>query len=171
MGGVPPGELQTGGGDEVNGLLARALTSEEENHGAPVIHLDHVSLRRAVGWEGGVALAQDLDAKWLVGKWTSVAENPGDRRQTDRWELTMKPDGTFQGDVQTDRSGLIHLRNGSWKVDGATVILEAIFQGGPSHVNGSALKLTLKRAGDQLDGTMYRGFNNRTDPITLKKAP
>ena len=120
---------------------------------------------------GGVAGAQELDAKWVVGKWSSSLENPGDRRHTDQWQLFLRQDGTFEGDIQSTRAGLIRLRNGSWKIDDQTVVLEALHQGGPSHVNGTKLKLTLRRAGDKLDGTGYKAFNNETFPASFTRSP
>lgn len=87
----------------------------------------------------------------------------------DQWEIVVREDGSFKGDVQSARGALINLA-GSWKVTGATATLDGTYQGGPSPVNGTKFVLSLARNGEALEGTRFAAWNNTTIPISFKKA-
>ena len=151
-------------------VLPSARPNKEESYETWLAHLDPVCRWPADRRGGGVALAQEPDTKWLVGTWRGSMPSPAGMGQTDRVELIVKGDATFEGDTQSARGGLLSYRKGSWKATGETVVLDATIQGGPGAVNGSAVKWTLKRSGDDLEGTIHRSFNNTTTPATFKKA-
>lgn len=141
----------------------------EERCATERAHLGHLRGRPANGLGGGVALAQELDAKWLVGTWQALTPSSAGMGQADRVEVTVKPDGTFEGDAQSASVGLLNFRSGTWKVSGEAVVLDATIQGG-RRINGSSVKWTLKRNGEDLEGTGHREFDNKTNPVTFKKA-
>jgi len=148
---------------------APARPEEETSHGTILTHLDHVPRRPLDHWWGGVALAQELDPKWLAGTWKAATPSPAGLGREDQWEILVKEDGSFKGDVQSARGGLINLA-GSWKVAGASVTLDGLYQGGPSSINGTKFALSLGRSGEVLEGTRHSMWNNSTIPISFKKA-
>ncbi len=114
-----------------------------------------------------VALAADLDAAWLVGKWEATAPSPGGARYgEDKFQLTVKPDGTFEEDILSARGGRLYAV-GKWKISGESVVLEGTYQGGPSVIHATKKTITLRRSGDALEGTRFTHYNNQTLPISF----
>lgn len=150
-------------------FCAPARLEGETVHETMLAHLEHVPPRPLDHWWGGVALAQELDPKWLAGTWKAATPSPAGMGREDQWEILVKEDGSFKGDVQSARGGLINL-DGSWKVTGASVTLDGVYQGGPSSVRGTKFSLSLGRSGEALEGTRVSAFNNSTGPISFKKA-
>jgi hypothetical protein len=149
-------------------FCAPARPEEETSHETMLAHLDHVPRRPLDHWWGGVALAQELDPKWLAGTWKAATPSPAGLGRQDQWEILVKEDGSLRGDVQSARGGLINLA-GPWKITGASVTLDGVYQG-PSPVNGTKFVLSLGRSGEALEGTRYSAWNNSTIPISFKKA-
>ena len=89
--------------------------------------------------------------------------------QEDRWEIVLGEGGSFKGDAQSTRGGLINLA-GSWKITAGTLAVEGTYVGGPRAVNGTKLTLSLMRSGETLEGTRYSAWNNSTIPISFTKA-
>jgi hypothetical protein len=115
------------------------------------------------------ALAADLDAAWLAGRWKATAPSPAGAHMTDTFELTVKPDGTFEESILSARGGRLYVV-GRWQVSGDKAILEGTYQGGPASINATKKTLTLSRNGDVLDGTRLTHYNNQTLPITFTRA-
>jgi hypothetical protein len=132
--------------------------------------LSILGLAGLVALGSGIGLAQELDVKWLVGTWKAEIPSPGGQGNADRVELVIQDNGTFTGDTQSARSGLIQFRHGAYRVTAADVTLEATAQGGPAVLNGTKLTWTLKRRGEELDGTVYRHFNNTSAPVSFRKV-
>lgn len=135
-------------------FCAPARLEGDTSHEARLAHFDHVPPRPLDHW-WGVALAQELGPKWLAGTWKAVTPSPAGMGREDQWEIVVKEDGSFKGDVQSARGGLINLF-GRWKIAGVSVMLDGMYQGGPS--------------GEALEGTRYSAWNNSTIPISFKKA-
>lgn len=119
---------------------------------------------------GGVALGEELDAKWLAGKWTATTPSPAGMGRQDRGEWEVKEDGTFVGEVQSASGSLIPYRDGKWKIDGDSVVFEALLAGGPAVVRNTKVTWTLKRSGADLIGMIVRHYNMSTGDVTWKRA-
>lgn len=111
-------------------------------------------------WGGGVALAQELDAKWVVGKWEGTARTPS---AESRREVTFKEDRTFGVCGQTSR-GLV-CGEGKWTVGGEVVMVE-YFQESPR----TLVTWTLKRDADTLQGSGIRQNDSWQYTVALKRS-
>jgi hypothetical protein len=87
----------------------------------------------------------------------------------DQSEIVLEEGGTFKGDVQSARGGLVNL-SGSWKIEAARVALDGTYVSGPRAVNGTKFVLSLARSGEALEGTRYSAWNNSTIPISFRGA-
>jgi hypothetical protein len=117
-----------------------------------------------------VALAADLDVAWLVGKWDATAPSPGGPRYgEDKFQLTVKADGTFEEEILSARGGRLYVV-GKWKISGESVVLEGTYQGGPSVIHATKKTITLRRSGDGLEGTRFTHYNNQTLPISFTRG-
>ena len=119
-------------------------------------------------WGGGIALAQELDTKWLVGTWKATTPSPLEGRQ-DLWEMVVKEDGTFKGDIQSARGAWIAIA-GSWKLSGRDATFDGVHEGGQAPVRGTRFNFTLSRKGDGLEGTRYAEWSKRTLPISFSRG-
>ena len=111
-------------------------------------------------WGGGVALAQELDAKWLVGKWEGTARTP---RADGRLEVTFKEDRAFGVCGQTSME--VVCSEGKWTVEGGVITVE-YFQEQPR----TPVTWTLKRDADTLQGSGIRRSDSMQYTVTLKRA-
>src|SRR5512132_173533 len=93
------------------------------------------------------AAAAEMDPAWLAGKWEATAPSPAGGGLQDTFKLVVKPDGTFQEDIQSARGGAIVV-GGKWKVAGENAVLEGTYNGGPPFMNGTKRTLTVKKSGD-----------------------
>lgn len=117
---------------------------------------------------GDVCLAQDLDQKWLLGTWKGTSPSPAGG--VDSREILFKEDGMFTGKVHSVRGGLIYV-SGSYKISGAEVTLEGVYEAPRVRdVHGTKFTNSLKRKGEDLEGTGVSHWNNRTFPVSLKRA-
>src|SRR5262245_55618611 len=66
----------------------------------------------------GQALAEEIDPRWIAGKW--VTDNVA-RGAVEQWELVFHSDGTFQGSITGSRTLTM---SGVWKLEGDAVRLE-----------------------------------------------
>jgi hypothetical protein len=114
--------------------------------------------------------AQDTSAKWLLGAWSGSTPSPAGGGLLDRREIVFKEDGTFRGDIQSARGGLISTA-GTWKLVGDDVRVEGIYNSRGAGLNGTKFTHSLKRKGeDELTGTGHSEFSNRTFDVSLKKT-
>jgi len=95
---------------------------------------------------------------------------PGGMGLQDRGEWEVKEDGTFVGDVQSARGGLIPYKGGKWKIEGDNVVFEALLAGGPTVVQNTKVTWKLKRIGADLVGTIFRHYDSSTGDVTWKRA-
>jgi len=110
----------------------------------------------------GFSHAADVDAAWVAGKWEATIPSPGGATYgNDKSQLTIKPDGTFEEDYHSARGGRLSM-TGKWKISGDSVVLEGVVQGGPPGVHATKRTITLKKAGDALEGTRFNHSNNQT---------
>ena len=112
---------------------------------------------------GGVALAQAPDANWLVGKWRGVFEG---NRQRSGPQIVIRSDGTFEGEAPSSLVGLIRYQKGKWRTAGDTVILEYFVS---STLGSSEVTWTLKRNGEDLEGSGIRHSDSFQGSVKLKK--
>lgn len=108
--------------------------------------------------------------KPLIGIWKAVTPSPGRMGAEDRWEFVVKGDGSFLGDIQSARGGLIPLRDGRYKIVGDTVIFEAIAAGGPREVNGQKYTWTLNWNGEDLEGAVARSRTVGITPMIFRRV-
>ena len=115
----------------------------------------------------GAAVADDLSPEWLIGQWAGEQQLLGDRPYP--LELTVKSDGTFTGEI-VFQVGLTKLQDGKWKIAGDTVRFDyrTDIQGRAGRSTTSAT-WTLKRNGEDLEGTGFNHTNSRTYRMILKK--
>ncbi len=111
-----------------------------------------------------------ITAQWLAGTWGASLPSPAGMGMVDTIELVLKADGTFTGDVQSARGGLIYYRDGKYAISDNTLVMSARFYNGPPVVQNTEARWTLARNGDLLVGTIFRQWNNSTLEITLKRA-
>src|SRR3990170_4823331 len=111
-------------------------------------------------WGGGVALAQELDAKWHVGKWEGTARTT---RADGRLEVTFKEDRAFGVCGQTSMG--VVCSEGKWTVEGGVITVE-YFQEQPR----TPVTWTLKRDADTLQGSGIRRSDSMQYTVTLKRA-
>lgn len=109
---------------------------------------------RALG--GGVALAQELDAKWVVGSWNGTIVSGGQLLgQLAPLYFELGPDGTCKGTIQSPTGILRPLESCVFEVVGDSVRLKYASYAG----SGRQLKnveLDLKRQGEELVGSRTR---------------
>jgi len=108
---------------------------------------------RGVG--GGVALAQELDAKWLAGQWNGTIRSKEQSGHLARVDVEMSPDGTCKCAIQSPTGNLVRPENCAWEVVGDSVRLKYV----PYAGRGRSLKnveLDLKRQGEELVGSGTR---------------
>ena len=117
---------------------------------------------------GTLALAQELDAPWLLGTWQGTSPSPRGQGQEDRRTLIFREGGRFTGDIQSVRGGLIQV-SGTYKIEGKELLLEGIYDQAPQAIRGAKFTYSLKRAGDALEGTAYSHATGLTIPVSLKK--
>lgn len=112
------------------------------------------------------ACAQELDAKWLAGKWWGIGRT--NVSQAD-FQVEFKENGTFEGGSRSPY-GHSDYRQGRWKIDGATILVEFVIDNPRAAVHGSKSSWTLERDGEELrgEGGLIPGAG-RLD-ITLKRA-
>lgn len=115
------------------------------------------------------AFAADIDAAWLTGRWEATAPSPAGAHLQDKFDLLVKPDGTFEEAILSARGGRLYV-TGRWKVPGESAILDGVYSGGPATMNATKKTLTLKRNGEVLEGTRFTSHNNQTLPITFTRA-
>ena len=118
---------------------------------------------------GTLGLAQDLNAKWLAGTWRGTTPSPAGAGQVDKREIVFREDGTYIGEIQSVRGGLLKIA-GSYKVAGDTLNVDGAYKEGPAGIQGTTFTYTLKRVGEDLEGTGYSHGSVRTFPVSLKKA-
>jgi hypothetical protein len=106
--------------------------------------------------------AQELEAKWLVGKWVGTTTDG-----SGRYEVTFKEDGTFEGDSQS-RFGLTYYRSGKWVVSGDTVSVEYTTDPRPG-IPRTKVSWTLKRSGEVLEGKGIRHSDAGQFTFTLHR--
>jgi hypothetical protein len=87
----------------------------------------------------------------------------------DQWEILLNEGGTFKGDIQSARGGLINI-SGSWRIEVGKVILDGTYVTGPQGPRGTKFGLTLTRSGEALEGTRYAAWNNSTIQISFRRA-
>jgi len=132
----------------------------------PILKVVFVALLTA----SGGAIAQDLDAAWLVGSWQSETQSPRGRAV----EIVVKSDGSFQGEEQSARLGTVQFRDGKWEIAGDTVTfnyrtdVQKRFKG--QNIDSSTWTWTLKRNGEDLEGTRVDQSTSRQNAIKLKKS-
>jgi uncharacterized protein (TIGR03066 family) len=107
------------------------------------------------------ALAQELDSKWLLGKWWGGNPNS-------KIEVEFKGDGTFTGG-SSSANGLFSYRSGSWKVVGNELTADFTLES-PRPDSGPKVTWTLKLQDKDLVGEGFRHFDNRQYNLQLKKA-
>ena len=95
----------------------------------------------------GVAVAQELDANWVVGKWQGLAEFVSGKAQL---EITVKSDGTFEGDARAQGLGLVYYREGKWGIAGDTITFTYLSDAGARGTSKG--RWTLKRNEADLEG-------------------
>jgi hypothetical protein len=102
------------------------------------------------------AIAQNLDANWLAGKWQGETQAP--RARPSQVEILVKGDGTFTGEFQSQAFGLYPALDGKWEIAGDTVTFSyrTDFQAQYAGRLISASTWTLKRNGENLEG---KGLN------------
>jgi hypothetical protein len=113
-----------------------------------------------------VAAAEDLDPAWVVGKWHGFTGSPiGTNNGAP--QITIKSDGTYEGDSSIQRQGLVYYRDGKWNIVGDGITLQHV----TNPPNGAAAKVTwtLKRSGDRLEGMGYNERNVGQFPVWLEK--
>ena len=118
---------------------------------------------------GTLALAQDLNAKWLAGTWRGTTPSPAGAGQLDKREIVFREDGTYTGEIQSVRGGLLKIA-GAYKVAGDTLNVDGSYTEGPAGIQGTKFTYTLKRVGEDLEGTGYSHGSVRTFPVSLKRA-
>lgn len=121
-------------------------------------------------WSPVAVLAGDLDAQWVLGTWRGTLPSPSGMGHGDKLELTLKPAGRVDGDIESARGGLITYRDGTYKLAGETLSIEVTLGGGPPAVRGSKVTYTLKRSGEDLEGTAFRHWNSSQTEVALKRA-
>jgi len=136
------------------------LLAGEGTHENLVARLDTGACWPHRGVGGGVALAQELDAKWLVGKWEGTARTP---RADGRLEVTFKEDRAFGVCGQTSME--VVCSEGKWTVEGGVITVE-YFQEQPR----TPVTWTLKRDADTLQGSGIRRSDSMQYTVTLKRA-
>ncbi len=107
------------------------------------------------------ARAQELDTKWLLGRWWGGNPNS-------KIEAEFREDGTFAGG-SSSANGLFIYRSGSWKVIGNELTADFTLES-PRPDNGSKVTWTLKRQDKDLVGEGFRHFDNRRYNLQLMKA-
>ena len=108
---------------------------------------------RGVG--GGVALAQELDAKWLAGQWNGTIASKEHSGHVARVDVEMSPDGPCKCAIQSPTGALVRPENCAWEVVGDSVRLKYV----PYAGRGRSLKnveLDLSRQGEELVGSGTR---------------
>jgi len=112
------------------------------------------------------ASAQELDAKWLVGKWWGIGRT--NVAQAD-YEVEFKEDGTLEGGSKSPY-GITYYREGRWKIDSATILVEFVIDSPRSPVHGRKGSWTLNREGEELRGDGGRVPGAGSINITLRRA-
>lgn len=115
----------------------------------------------------GTVSADEINVQWLAGKWKGTTPSSSNISRPDEFSIAVKEDGTFEGDYRSSLGGGISLRQGRFKIEGETVILECVVESGPTH--GKSTSFALTRKGDILEGTNYRSWNGRTFPASLQR--
>ena len=122
-----------------------------------------------------LALAEDLDPNWLFGKWQGEtrAQGPGRGAQV---QIQVKPDGTFEGEAHSPGLAGVIFQDGKWKIAGDTAMFDyrsdVVTTGGRG---GAGRQLTnstwtLKRTGEDLEGTGLNHSNSAQYGLKFKKA-
>jgi hypothetical protein len=120
-----------------------------------------------------LAVADDLDASWLVGKWNGEGRSEDPMVGDFQLRIQVKPDGTFEGESQTRGYGALPYQDGKWKVTGDTVTFTNrtyVTDRYSGRVPRSETWI-LKRAGENLEGSgVYESVRSYKSSLTLKKA-
>ena len=115
----------------------------------------------------GAAVAEDFKPEWLVGTWQGIRQ-PSQGRLAPV-EVRVKSDGTFEGEATAPTFGPVPYRHGKWRIAGNTVIFESHVTA-PSGNFASLIVWTLKRNGEDLEGTGLRKTDSFQYPVKLKKG-
>ncbi len=101
-----------------------------------------------------LAVAEDLDPKWLVGKWQGESQPQGSFHPA-QIVIQVKADGTFEGEANSPAFAAVNLQDGKWKIAGDTAMFEyrsdVVTRGAGRQLTNSMW--TLKRNGETLEGT------------------
>jgi hypothetical protein len=123
----------------------------------------------------GTVVAQDLDASWLVGKWQGNSQPQGSARPA-QIVIQVKADGTFEGEAHSPGLAGVIFQDGKWKIAGDTAMFDyrsdVVTTGGRG---GAGRQLTnstwtLKRTGEDLEGTGLNHSNSAQYGLKFKKA-
>jgi hypothetical protein len=115
----------------------------------------------------GIAVAQQVTPDWLVGKWqgaTTVGTTTGGE-----FEITVKSDGTYEGSTQVSRGVIVQYRDGKWKIEGESVVFQHLTVP-PRAAAPSRITWTLKRDGDNLEGSGFREVDSRTFSVRANRV-
>jgi hypothetical protein len=94
-------------------------------------------------------VAQELDARWLLGKWAGSGGADG----RTAFQVVFKEHGGFEG-YSRGQLGVANYRNGTWSFAGENVTVEYILDN-PRQPQADGAKVTwaLRREGEDLAGT------------------
>jgi len=106
-----------------------------------------------------VASAQELNPEWIVGRWNGITGLGG------RNQVNIRSDGTYEGDFH-GLAGPIPFRDGKWAITSHTITFEHVVLSVPS----SKITWTLKRNGNDLEGTGFRELEGQKYSLKLTRA-
>ena len=121
-----------------------------------------------VGNGASAGFAEELDPKWVVGKWVTSGGSGrfvghAGVHDADRAEIEFLSNGRYTAERRVSTFGLLVVE-GTWKVSGDELLASGTFRNGPHQLRGSGSTASYRRSGESLEGTsslQYNGAKSR----------